>query len=545
VIAGVVHRDLNGTFWFDDRPVRGPEDIPSGRAWAGTVWYAAPGIHSYEWASLLREGDVAFGPSPGEVMGCKIRTGAAGRGTIRVLDSRCWGVPDRDPNVCFREIQSIRAQARACDLEPKNSAAATAISAWMDRFDGKDDRVSLRQLPPRWRGLAHACMHAGPAAVLRASAPFAVHIDRKKAYLAALREPMPVLGLRHEGKSGGFYTHDDRRWSKIRKLEGFVEAQVRISGDPNDPAGLPSLPVHATCGTIYPKGFVRGTWTIRAVREAEDRGEVEVVSVEQFAYAPATEPIFAELADLFEQLPQPLQKRLYTRFWGKLGSRGGYVATKSAEPISGAIPASGLWWAWEGIEPWSPKARPTYRPDIAAFVLDANQRAVFRDLRRLAPGSVVATHVDAIWTTDLVGASTLIAEGSGQTGSWRSKRHGPIRFYGIGMYAHGDRLACSGYNPVSRGPLTPETLAAFVRSTEGSQGRNLLLAREWSADPITDASATSRPLVCDLSHHLPVDGPDVYSEDWTPGGWYRQADEMLARQAFAVDEPRDAMVAAG
>lgn len=533
MIAGVVHRDPNGTFWFDDRPIRGPEDIPSGRAWSGTVWYAAPGIRSHDWATLLRPGDTAFGPAPGEIMGVKVRTGSGGHGTIRILDSRCWGVSERDPEACFRQVQAIRAQAAACDLAPKNSAAATAVKAWMDRFDGQDDRAALRQLPPRWRGLAHAAMHSGPAVVLRSGAPFAVHIDVKKAYLAALREPMPVLGVRHEMKSGGYFTHDDCRWSKIRRYEGFVEALVRISGDPGDAFGLPPLPVRLTAsGTIYPCGVARGVWTIRTVREAEERGEVEVLSVEQFAYAPVVEPMFSAFADFIEKLPQPLQKRIYTRFWGKLGSRGGYSATKSEMPIQGAVPASGLWWSWEGIEPWSSKAQPTYRPDIAAFVLAANQRNVLQTVRRLAPGSIVATHVDAIWTTDLTGAAAISAERTGEAGSWRAKRHGPIRFHGVGMYTHGDRLACSGYDPRVRGPLTPESLAAFVRSEEGLQGRSLLMARDWLTDPAADPLAVSRPLDCDLSHHLPTQGPDVYSEDWTTGGWYRETDAMLTRQAF-------------
>ena len=527
----MVHRDVNGTFWFDDRPVRGPEEIPSGRGWSGSTWYAAPGIRSHEWAGLMAEGDVAFGPKPGEVVGVKLQTGAMGRGSISILDSSCWGVPDRDPEVCFRELKSIRTQALSCGLAAKTSAAATAIGIWMDQFDGQEDQLSLRQLPPQWRRLAHASMHSGPAAVLRASAPMADHLDRKKAYLAALREPMPVLGLRHGSKSGGFFTHSDRRWSKICKLDGFVEALVRIKGDLNDPMGLPSLPVHAPAGTIYPTGLVRGAWTIRAVREAEMRGEVEVISVEQFAYASNTEPIFAGLADLFEQLPQPLQKRLYTRFWGKFGSRGGYSAQKSQVPIGDSVPAGGLWWQWDGVDSWSSKVRPTYRPDIAAFVLDENQRTVFRDVRRLAPGSVVATHIDAIWTTDTIGADRLIAEGDGRAGSWRSKRTGPVRFYGVGMYTHADRLACSGYDPRSRGPLTRETLALFAQSDEGLHGRNLLRSREWNSDPTLDAEATSRPMHVNMADCRPVEGEDVYSDNWTSGGWHRREAELTERQA--------------
>jgi hypothetical protein len=523
MFTGIVHRDVNGDFWFDDRRVRGPDDLPQGRAWKGTLWYAPDGIGANDWARIMRPGDAGFGPRPGHLLGATFQLPK--RGQFKVMSASTWGVGDRDPNRCSDDLTELFVQARAIGLPIRGSAAATAVQTYLDRWDGKDDaHPKMKQLPCQWRGLAHAAMHGGPIAVLRASGTNVAQIDVHRAYLAALHEPVPVLGSDAAGKVGGYYTTDDRRWASIRKLCGFVDASVRVHGDRQDPAGLPPLAVHLGFGTAYPRGLLRGAWTIAEVREAEERGEVEVIAVHQFCFAPVTRPLFAEAADLFASFPMPLGKRLYTRFWGKLGSRGGFVAHKSEEPIEGEVPLSGLWWRWEGIPLDSHKAPRTYRPDLASFVCAHNHRNVMKTLRQLAPASVLAVHVDAIWTTDIAGCKRACPPPvEARPGEWKLKRTGPVRFYGVGCYRHGDHLAASGYDAHVFGRLTPDRMEKWINGSRNMHRRMVLESRHWTADPAQDATATSRPLTLIMDPaRSPAEGPSVYDPAWTIGGWRRK-----------------------
>lgn len=537
--SGVVHRDPNGVLWFDDRPIKDPKKFRR-PIYKGTLWYSTMGVRPTDWVPFFQDGDVAFGPEPGEIAGVSLR---CGRGTMRVLDARCWGINEADPNRCSEELDVLAMQAMSCDIRVKPSAAATAISTYLDGFDGVDGRVQMCQLPPRWRTLAHAAMQAGPVCVLRGSSPFAAHLDVHRAYLKALYDPLPVYGVYRGQKIGGWYTHDDLRWPKIRHMTGFVEATVHVRGSIG--LDLPPLPVHTMLGTIYPTGIIRGTWSIGQVVDAEERGEIEVREVHEFCYAPILEPIFSDLADLFEHLPQPLGKHLYTRFWGKLGSRGGYVGIHSDKPIKGAIPAAGLWWTYAGIETWSGKARPTYRPDLAAMVIAHNQRNVMSTVRRLKPGSVLATHVDAIWTSDTVGAAELSAENSG-VGSWRVKNLGPIRLYGYGAYNHGDRLVCSGYDRMVHGDLTVEKLEAFVRMEGVNENcdrerRTLMRSRRWTSDPAFDEAAESVPLDIDMTGmNSRSPAYSVYNKEWTVGGWHRYSADLEKRAKEIADDLEEA-----
>jgi len=298
-----------------------------------------------------------------------------------------------------------------------------------------------------------------------------------------------------------------------------VDASVTIAED-FDPGALPPLPVHLRCGSVAARGALRGCWTIAQVREAEERGELTVDRVHQFAFAPETRPLFAELADLFAEFPKELSKRLYTRFWGKFGSRGGYQAHISDEPVVGEVPATGMWWKYDGIDLCSYHARRTYRPDLAAFIAAANHRHVMSTMRTLEPDSVVACHVDAIWTTDVVGAVNVC---DNQIGGWRVKRRGPIRFFGTGCYDHDGHLAAAGYDANHYGRLTRQRLEDWVCNT--TYRRLLLETRRWNSDPATDGDATSVSLCLRMDREMsPTEGPPVHDSCWTPRGWMRQVD---------------------
>ena len=520
--TGVIRRDASGTLWFDDHPVRTPTDVPRRKSMNGTLWYAPSGIASRDWAHLLSDGDCAFGPKPGQILGLHF---GVGRGKMQVWSAEAWGVHERDPSKCFDALTSIRAQAASVGLSLKKSVAATAVQLYLDRFDGRDDRPALRQLPCRWRGISHAAMHGGPLAVLRGGAPYAIQLDVRQAYLDALYQDVPMLGADEDGTSvGGYSTFEKGEWKKIREFTGFVDATVRVTGRADDPTGLPPMPVHLSFGAAFPLGTFRGCWVIANVREAEERGEVEVLEVHQFTFAPQTRPLFAELANLFSTFPQPLQKRCYTRFWGKLGSRGGYVGVPSDEPREGEVPAGGLWWSYDGIALDSKRAARTYRPDLAAFVTAHNHRRMFQTIARLKPGSLVSCHVDAVWTTDVVSATKLCAESpDGTIGGWRQKRAGPIRAYGIGCYEHDGHLAASGYDSSIYGKLNRENFDRWQQEGRETHRRLVLETREWTGDPARDADATSRPLLLETdTGRSPAEGPSVYDPLWTSGGWARR-----------------------
>tara|TARA_Y100000034_G_scaffold83810_1_gene100358 strand:- start:3517 stop:4734 length:1218 start_codon:yes stop_codon:yes gene_type:complete len=368
--------------------------------------------------------------------------------------------------------------------------------------------------------MAHAALHGGPIAVLQASSPYAVQMDVRRAYLAALEQEVPVLGVENGNKVGGWFTHDGREWKLVRKLTGFVDATVRVTMA-SDPTGLPPLPVHTCVGAVYPTGTMRGVWTIAQVKEAEERGEVEVLTVHQFCFAGRTQLLFAEIASMFRQLPPDLGKRLYTRFWGKFGSRGGYTAYRSDEPRFGEMPLGGLWWHYDGVN-LKDLTRPTYRPDLAAFISAHNHRRVFSTMRELDPGSVIACHVDAIWTNDVVNASRICAD-SPETGGWRVKRRGKLRFYGPGAYDHDGDLGASGYDARLQGSLNAERLKDWAANSSGTRRKMLLHTRSWSADPAVDSTATSVPLKLNLDTAVsPAEGATVYDRSsWTLGGWAR------------------------
>ena len=520
--TGVVHREPDGTLWFDDVAVRSSGDVPRRRAWRGKVFYATSSVMPTDLFKLMQPGDKALGPSPGKLTGVIFRIDA--RRSFRIFTGELWGVKTRDPHLLDTRIQERMVISAGAGFDPGTSAAGTAIRRYMRTYDGRDGRPESRKLPCRWRGLAHAAFHGGPIVVTTASAENAVHLDIKGAYLDALYQPVPVLGrreLKSRYKVGGWYTIPGTPWEKVRDYTGLVDATVWIDPASVDKWGIAPLPVKLFSGSVFPTGVVRGAWTIQAVREAEERGEVEVRTVHQWAFAPETMPLFEAMADDFRRTPAKVAKLLYTRFWGKWGSRGGFEGVVTTDPPDGSVRAGGLWWSFTGIDLHSTNGPPTYRPDIAAFIASHNHRKVIHAVRQLRPGSVVAAHVDAIWTTDLNGAQKLA--GQNEVGAWQRKGDGPLRFYGAGCYDHAGRLGASGYDSTVFGPLTSASLRDWSANANNTHRRMLFQSRLWSADPAIDPLATSAPLQMDMSHHPPpTEGPSIDSDCWTFSGWFSQ-----------------------
>ena len=520
MLTGVVWKDDRDRLWFDDVAVHGPATVPRSPAWNKTLWYTTSSVRPQDLARILGPQDEAFGPRPGHVAGVKIR--CESKGHYRVLMASTWGVERKNAEEVHADLEDLMLQAASETVSWKGSAAGTSVGMYLERYDGKDGRPKLKQLPARWRSMAHAAIHGGPICVCKGSIDHAAHIDIRSAYLAALFEPMPVLGRDEDGENvGGWWTWEEPKWEDVRNLFGLVEATVSVDRDKVLQWQIPPLPIHLPMGTVMATGRIRGVWTIDLVRDAEERGEISVEDVHQFCYAPVHEPIFSRLAEDFGRMPKGLGKRLYTRFWGKLASRGGFRAQRRDTLIEGEVPSLGMAWRWDGVTWEGHKAPPTYRPDVAAFVVGHAYRKMLTAMRSLEPGSIGAVHVDAVWSSDVAGCRALCPP-KASIGEWKLVREGPLRFYGTGIYNHNGHLGASGYDDETHGPLDAEKLERWAR--EHSTPRRLLLVnRKWTADPATNPNAESEPLHLDVAGDLlPVGGPPVTDETWTPGGWVRK-----------------------
>lgn len=518
--TGIVHQDDTGLFWFDDEAVRDASQVPRRPAWSGTTWYTTSAVSMANLLSLMGPDDQAFGPKPERPLGVHFRWEDPNGKSYgyKVMSSSLWDVRSRDPRET-EDLLSYNMMLCANDgVMPRMSAAGTAVGRYMDVYDGRDGRPSSAQLPPRWRGLAHASFHGGPIVLTRGAARECVHIDMRAAYLDAMSQPLPVWGEVDGKKVGGWYTIEDAGWDQIRDKVGFVEAQVTVDPALGLELDIPPLPVRLGFCSAFPSGTFWGSWPIQMVREAEDRGEVVVNEVKQWCFAPLTMPLFAEIAKDFAGCKKG--KLLYTRFWGKWASRGGFVGQRTDEPEAGSVRSHGAWWSFDGVDSYSHEAPATYRPDLASLIAGYNHMQVMAAVRALKPGSVIALHVDAIWTTDVEGARALVES---MENRWIVKQEGPGRFYGPGVYHHNSRIAASGYDEVALGPLTPNNLEAWANSPLNRDHRGTLQSRRWTAAPAREAGATSEPVVLEAGDtHPPVQGPTVFDSCWTLRGWLRK-----------------------
>lgn len=528
MIGGIVHQE-NGTIYFEQEAVATPADVPRRPGTSGTTWYATASVSMLKLIQLLSEGDEAFGPNPDRPIGVVFYwCGRDGKTkSLKVISSSVWGVRSFDPKDTENQIVAKMIMTAQGGIRPSSSAASSALSHYMRTYDGQGGRPFSAQLAPRWRGLAHGSLHGGPVVLTQAAADDIVHIDLRAAYLSAMRQPMPVYG-RHpdtQARMGGYITHKGGQWRNIRDETGFIEATVWVPPERFGRGDVPPLPIRHFSGSSFPTGIVRGAWPIMMLRDAIDNDDVQILKLHQFAIAPVTMDLFSEISEDF--LHNRQGKLLYTRFWGKWASRGGFVGQRTSEPSDGSVRSHGLWWEHEGIDLLDYKAPPTYRPDIAAMIAGYNHRQVMTAVRKLKKGSIVSLYVDAIWTTDVEGALEIVGDG---TGDWVLKQRGPGRFWAPGVYHHGTHLAATGYDPAIYGDLTPEKLATWAASPLHNK-LNLMTNRQWSAHPSRDPSAVSTPVQNSDAHCVPATrGPDVNDTCWTSNGWVRtELKEQIAK----------------
>ena len=435
-----------------------------------------------------------------------------------------------------------------------------------DKTYSKDDCIShlfedvftppLGSLPHRWREMAHAAVHGGPICCLRGGSDHAVEVDIKGAYLTAMCGEMPVIGNYEDPDTGQmsfnsyFAGRDGVTWEQIMAdgiEHGFIDATVYVNEDLE--YGMPPLPISVGEGMVFPRGKFRGIWTLPLLKMAVDFNEAQVLKVHHSFFSRRAEQLFLPYASFLRRLPKPISKELYVKFWGKFNFRGGWVGIKQAEaPDRPCIPANGLWWYEERINQ-TDRARPTYRPDIAAYIASYNHIALYKAMRSIDPKSIIAVHVDAIWTDDLEGARRLcdnskkvnefnIQENRLETvsdyGGWVIKREGPLRFWACGVYDHNGKLGYSGFDAKkysTTGKPTRSEIDNWMKVRDNNkQERENLCCREWK-DGITpgqDENAISKSVILDeINPTCPFGGLDFYDTDWIPSGWLRsQADSI-------------------
>ena len=480
--------------------------------------------------ALLREGDALEG-RPGDPRLARIATA---RGETVIHDAGAWDLDPTRPDLAAGQLEALRAAVADEDLRWKDTGAGVAGTV----LRAGVPRAELAPLPVRWRCLAHDGLHQGPQVALRASSPSAILIDQERAYLRALRAPLPSLVL------GGWRVSIDRPPAEheVWITRGLWSAELPRGGADR----LAPLPVPRPAGA-------GGWWcvgsgvpsTIASPIELAIGPSIQGVDVLEQIACPASR--WAEpAADRMEQIADPLLRRIaYTRAWGILASRGAWIAEVSQHRSDGSPltrPTASLW--RDGRRSILSEARGAYRPDVAAVLCAYVAGETIRTSWALADRgrATLAAGLDALIVDGSHDVPEAIAEpaGYGYPGRrWRPKARGPARIYAAGVYRIGEQLAASGWT--GREEPTPETLEAWA-ATASPRAAGAWSARVWSAPPAVDPEATSEAVALHLAAHprWPV---AVEGRWWGPGdAWEREPGAEIGPEPVGEDAGRADLV---
>lgn len=433
-----------------------------------TVFVASNSIPSEEARRLMAPGDIAFG-RPGTVLGITLRPKKRTE-TLKILTADSWGLRDVSEQELPDRISELITLCAEHGITMHETAAKTAASVL--RMVSPD----LKPLPPRWRAYSSAAIHGGPMSHLRGGGNDVSHIDRRSAYLRCLYYQFPA---------GNWEVVPHDKLPLEVSLSGSIVHAV-ISVAPTE--GLPPIPVKMNTGRLlYPVFTVEGVWVGSQLLDAIECGAIENISIKGAIRNTRSERVLAPFADLVSELPKRLAKPLYSRLWGKMAARGGWVGRVTAD--HGGIPMGGLFWVYEGKPMHHAECSKVYRPDLSAFIVGYNHTAMMRAVRSLEPTSVIATHVDAIWTTDHAGARRLCGN---SIGDFALKGRGYCHYASQGRYAVRDSSSGKEYFGLN-GILKPvETVEEWT--TEAHRlGASEHPCRGWVGDPSKDINAVSYP----------------------------------------------------
>lgn len=373
--------------------------------------------------------DEVRGRQPGRVMGVSLRT--TGKGRCRLIPAQAWGISSRDPERCMIQLQMLQI------LCLENGLDWHATAAGLTGVILREAAPAMRALPPRFRGLSHAAIAAGPMEHVSGGGSTVAHIDRNKAFLHEFRQPQPVKWWLSSPR--------DATPARVLRHDGLSHMEVEVFHDEatND---LPPVSVAVSGGRrSHPVGVFRGVFRIREIKEAVDRGEMVIRRVYWAAHC-STGRYMQPFVERVLSLPKTLARLVYTRAWGKMCSRGAWLGRLAWKGNRGA-PLLGLRWVIDARPWWEPGAPPYYRPDIAAWITTGQHLRMVRAVRQTAPGSLVAVHVDAMWTRDHSAALRML---SPDIGGWKLECLGECRYYAQGVYSvlGGDgshKLGACGY----------------------------------------------------------------------------------------------------
>lgn len=476
----IASEDSSGVVRFD-----GSRFDRYSRLASGIVVYCDSSVTKCGITSLLTEQDTAAGNPGGAFVGATFR---GLHGPIRMFANDAWGCDRRDPETYRAQLEETRALCAENGIEWRYTAGSTIANLLMGIPDIRPG------LPGRWRGIAIAGLHAGPIVHIDGGFRHGVHIDRRQAYCHAMLDALPC---------GPMYESEPDI-----ELDGISYAECVVP----DSFIVPPLPVTAVSGNVvYPVGRFRGVWHNDLLRYAAEHG-VSVAPLRTIAWARKSRAL-VELASKVNGLPSRIRKPLYTRIWGKMAALGGWVGTlKQKGPRS--IEIDGMWWEYKAADE-STKARPYYRPDIAGAIVSRNLTEIMRAANSLR--SVTALHVDAIWTSDIQGASRLLSDA---IGGFKLEHVGRHRQYACGVYHTecddgANVIGASGY----KGQFV--TVAEFRRWAEAQTGN---YGRIWHSSPRRDDMAASSPLHLE-PHDTAVSIPGT--DPFEPVFWGK--DDMLRK----------------
>lgn len=465
---------------------------PHSRAVRSLLGYFAGPVDHQAMEAMLAPGDTAYTGKDAIERSYTFRQRG---GTFRIMPGSVWGLPN-NPEAAQADLAHL--QAAVEEEGWKWGATAGTIAGRILDYH----TVVLGQLPPRWRALAHAAINQGPQVVTRGGAPFAWAIDRKAAFLS---------GMRAEVATG--FVALPPEWRIVRRApDGFVRASVRVP----ETDGIPPLPVYASGASWCPSGEFVGTWTIKALREAEALDGVSILRIYEAAGAMEMEPYHAPAADRIEEIADKrLRKPVYLRYWGRMAAVGGWQGRPDSEEHEAEevkLIGSSLWWKWHGHGGESTSCPPDYRPDHAAMIATSNAMMMAEAARSLPGSRILGAHVDCLWVEGNAGDAPPRLRGE-----WSIKSEGPCRLYAPGVYVHGETMCASG---CKSDIVTAEDVATFA----SKGGNHAKVARVWR-DGVT--CAESEEARSDAPTFYQADGkPDyergIYNHTWTNRGWIHE-----------------------
>lgn len=493
---------------YRDRPDRWRE--------ASVVYMVGPGgVAGLK--SWLQGRDTAWAPVP-RMAEARSITLRYRRCNLTICGGDAWGLP-ADPTEARRALVELQCAVESEGWRWSRTAGGVARQLWGEVVPA-DQRG---QLPERWRPFAHAALWQGPTvAPARGVVGEAVQIDRRKAYLRAL-DVAPLAERVSTGKrsGSGWVLLSHPTIAKIARLHRkgralLVRARVEIS-----PAfaGVPPLPIRGRVevgpggrpdprrdrrrlswtapATIYPVGSIVGAWSGAHFLAAVESGLITDCSLIEVACSPAGR-IGADYAARVLKVESPsLRRLLYTRGWGLLGSRGGFIGQRIGA-IPGAAGKARI--GWEPARPDTYRQGALYRPDWAAAIAGENAGQMARALA-VAGADTHLVHVDAIWTSPQRAADVQrLVDVDG----WKVKGAGRLEVLGVGSRIHAGEIAVSGLS--RRGGKITEDRAR--RWLSGWQP----IVRRW-------VGSRSLPLERQRTDYNP--GPWADPGAWTQQGWTR------------------------